>query len=364
MENFQHELRGIIPRTFEYLFNHIDRQKQLVRTKCSTGLQRNSRIARVSELSGELFFTGGWKCPILVSMLLSGNLQRTSVRPSRCCHPATAFEGKHQKGCFCGWYHWTDGHFCSRGLWRERFVLIEGFAMACWNMSGVRQTLALVLLIQTLSVGQMNRTVASTSMNRESSRSHGVFTLSVDSKASKAQFNRRIFCIVSVVAILSSTWNLCHQQVNRNGVWTVKSSVLNLVDLAGSERQKDTNTDGQRLKEGCSINKSLSALGNVMMALVKNTKHVPYRDSKLTFLLRVSTGPQQTVAKNSEIRVLPCSLLTVFVVSTHLFHRIPLAEMLWRTSLDVSTQVQGQFLVVSAQNCLIMFDVTRLVIHK
>ena len=65
-----------------------------------------------------------------------------------------------------------------------------------------------------------------------------------------------------------------------------------MVDLAGSERQRDTNTTGLRLKEAGSINKSLSVFGNVIMSLVDVSKgksrHIPYRDSKLTFLLRVS----------------------------------------------------------------------------
>ena len=109
----------------------------------------------------------------------------------------------------------------------------------------------------------MNRRVASTSMNRESSRSHAVFTVSIQSKEKKG------------------------------GISNIKVSRLHLVDLAGSERQKDTRTEGVRLKEAGSINRSLSALGNVIMALVDiahgKTRHVHYRDSKLTFILRVST---------------------------------------------------------------------------
>ena len=107
----------------------------------------------------------------------------------------------------------------------------------------------------------MNRRVASTSMNRESSRSHAVFTVSVQSKEKKG------------------------------GISNIKVSRLHLVDLAGSERQKDTRTEGVRLKEAGNINRSLSALGNVIMALVDiahgKTRHVHYRDSKLTFILRV-----------------------------------------------------------------------------
>lgn len=66
------------------------------------------------------------------------------------------------------------------------------------------------------------------------------------------------------------------------------SGKLNLVDLAGSERQTKTGATGDRLKEATKINLSLSALGNVISALVDGkAKHIPYRDSKLTRLLQV-----------------------------------------------------------------------------
>ena len=116
--------------------------------------------------------------------------------------------------------------------------------------------------------GLCNRRVSSTAMNRESSRSHSVFVLYAD-----------------VVRVDEAT-----------GVEKRTSSALRLVDLAGSERQSATQTDGQRLKEASSINRSLSALGNVIKALVDRSegkeRHVPYRDSKLTFLLRDCLGGQ------------------------------------------------------------------------
>jgi kinesin family protein 3/17 len=66
---------------------------------------------------------------------------------------------------------------------------------------------------------------------------------------------------------------------------------LNLVDLAGSEKQKKTGTTGIRFKEATKINLSLSALMNVITALVDGkSSHVPYRDSKLTRLLQDSLG--------------------------------------------------------------------------
>jgi hypothetical protein len=64
-----------------------------------------------------------------------------------------------------------------------------------------------------------------------------------------------------------------------------RHSCLNLVDLAGSERQKSTNASGDRLKEASNINRSLSALGNVIMALADvsdgKARHVHYRESWL-----------------------------------------------------------------------------------
>ena len=74
----------------------------------------------------------------------------------------------------------------------------------------------------------------------------------------------------------------------------MKSSRFHIIDLAGSERSKATNAVGERLKEAGMINKSLTALGIVINSLVDisegKTRHVHYRDSKLTFLLRDSLG--------------------------------------------------------------------------
>ncbi|EAN90175.1 C-terminal motor kinesin, putative, partial [Trypanosoma cruzi] len=70
---------------------------------------------------------------------------------------------------------------------------------------------------------------------------------------------------------------------------------LSLVDLAGSERLEKSGAEGQQMKEAVSINKSLSALGDVISGLAQNNKHVPFRNSVLTFLLQDSMSGQAKV---------------------------------------------------------------------
>lgn len=87
----------------------------------------------------------------------------------------------------------------------------------------------------------------------------------------------------------SLTWN--YLLADERGQDRLKAAKLNLVDLAGSERQSKTGATGERLREATKINLSLSALGNVISALVDGRcKHIPYRDSKLTRLLQDSLG--------------------------------------------------------------------------
>ncbi|KAF0682400.1 Aste57867_25488 [Aphanomyces stellatus] len=110
--------------------------------------------------------------------------------------------------------------------------------------------------------GKKNRSVGATMMNQTSSRSHSIFTIVVE-------------CLSDGV----------------DGKDHVCVGKLNLVDLAGSERQSKTGATGDRLQEANKINLSLSALGNVISALVDGkSKHIPYRDSKLTRLLQDSLG--------------------------------------------------------------------------
>ncbi|TPX41016.1 hypothetical protein SeLEV6574_g06291 [Synchytrium endobioticum] len=113
-----------------------------------------------------------------------------------------------------------------------------------------------------MSAGNKNRSVGATQMNERSSRSHSIFTVTVETS-----------------------------EKGHDGEEHIRAGKLHLVDLAGSERQAKTGATGDRLKEATKINLSLSALGNVISALVESkSSHIPYRDSKLTRLLQDSLG--------------------------------------------------------------------------
>ncbi|KAJ0752671.1 putative plus-end-directed kinesin ATPase [Helianthus annuus] len=86
-----------------------------------------------------------------------------------------------------------------------------------------------------------------------------------------------------------------------DGLSSLKTSRINLVDLAGSERQKLTGAAGERLKEAGNINRSLSQLGNLINILAEvsqsgKQRHIPYRDSMLTFLLQESLSGNAKLA--------------------------------------------------------------------
>lgn len=118
-------------------------------------------------------------------------------------------------------------------------------------------------MLKWMNMGNDNRSTGETAMNAESSRSHSVFTVYVETMVI----------------------------VEGEDKPSIKAGKLNLVDLAGSERQSKTQAVGDRLKEAKNINLSLSALGNVIAAQASGKKgHIPYRDSKLTRLLQDSLG--------------------------------------------------------------------------
>ena len=113
-------------------------------------------------------------------------------------------------------------------------------------------------LFDLLILGNKNRTQHPTDANEESSRSHAIFQVHIRMTNKKTSVRR-----------------------------TVK---LSMIDLAGSERAQSTKCKGLRFKEGANINKSLLALGNCINKLADGCKHIPYRDSNLTRILKDSLG--------------------------------------------------------------------------
>ncbi|KAK9926287.1 hypothetical protein M0R45_023525 [Rubus argutus] len=133
----------------------------------------------------------------------------------------------------------------------------NGLAVPDASMHPVKSTSDVMKL---MGIGFKNRAVSATALNERSSRSHSVLTVHVrgtDLKTSSALVGN-----------------------------------LHLVDLAGSERVDRSEVTGDRLKEAQHINKSLSALGDVIFALAQKSPHVPYRNSKLTQVLQSSLGGQ------------------------------------------------------------------------
>ncbi|KAK0526309.1 tubulin-dependent ATPase kip3 [Tilletia horrida] len=119
-------------------------------------------------------------------------------------------------------------------------------------------------ILELLSEGNKRRTMSPTEANAVSSRSHAVLQVNVTQRPRTA-----------------------------DTVAETTSASLNIIDLAGSERAAATRNNGARMKEGANINKSLLALGNCINALCVSDgrgKHVPYRNSKLTRLLKFSLG--------------------------------------------------------------------------
>lgn len=145
----------------------------------------------------------------------------------------------------------------------------------------VVKTVAEINALATL--GRKSRKVGSTLMNRDSSRSHCLFCIMIETS-----------------------------EVGVDGENHIRAGKLNMVDLAGSERQGKTGAEGDRLKEAAKINLALSALGNVIAALTTSKKvgHVPYRDSKVRWRRSTGIGWARERARESGHVTFVCHRLT------------------------------------------------------
>ncbi len=207
--------RGLIPRSIDYLFDSLNRDSE------SSGGKKNfSAKCSFFEIYQERVF----------DLLVEGSSGALEVREDK-----------------------------------KRGVFVDGVMEE--KVTSVQQAYAV------LQIGRRNRHVGQTDMNRDSSRSHAIFTLTLQ--------------------MAQETASLAQE---------VRTSRFSFVDLAGSERQRDTHASGERLREAGGINKSLSTLGNVISSLTRaqgqGRGHICYRDSKLTFLLRDALGGNTKVRLN------------------------------------------------------------------
>jgi len=250
------EVRGLIPRSVEYIFTQLEQRTNTkeVAMVCSFLEIYNDQIRDLGKA-------------YLVAM-------GAEVSKSMALHAKTSdiFEslaGKRGNPYFAPAFHSADTEAAARpGVQRvqdefntmnyeiredaEGNVFVKDLSMVPVNT--VEEVLSII------AMGVKVRATHETNMNANSSRSHTVFTITVIQK-------------------------------DRETGDTL-TGVLNLVDLAGSERLKKTESQGVRLKEALHINTSLSALGKVIMSLDPSAEksHVPFRDSKLTRILQNSLG--------------------------------------------------------------------------
>ncbi|EXB96208.1 Armadillo repeat-containing kinesin-like protein 1 [Morus notabilis] len=131
--------------------------------------------------------------------------------------------------------------------------------------------------LQLLQIGETNRHAANTKLNTESSRSHAILMVYVRRPVHENAKDGP----TSQEKVSSS---------GSNGIPVVRKSKLLIVDLAGSERLDKSGSEGHMLEETKFINLSLTSLGKCINALAENSPHIPFRESKLTRLLRDSFG--------------------------------------------------------------------------
>jgi kinesin family member 15 len=207
--------RGLLPRSFEYLFKEISKinTKHLLKQEQVGSLSKGIRARKSDHLYNQEIFSDERVSDI------SFDVQCSFIE----IYNETI-------------YDLLDGQGQKLHIREDKGIT---FLESCTQVH-VKNSTDVLELIQR---GQDYRHVAATNMNLESSRSHAVFT--------------------ALIKIVST---------HKDGQRVLRTSRFHIVDLAGSERVKDTNADGQRLKELCKINTSLSVLGKVIFELSENSR--------------------------------------------------------------------------------------------
>lgn len=255
------EIRGIIPRSVEYLFQNIARISTTseVATVCSFLEIYNDQIRDLgkaylvalgveSSTSAALF-----EMTSDISESLAAKRGNAYFAPafSRTTNAANLAELESRPGLRAVQDEFNTMNYEIRED-GEGNVFVKDLSLI--SVTAIEEVMSLI------AMGMRIRATHDTKMNSTSSRSHTVFTVTV---IQRDKFSGQAI-----------------------------TGALNLIDLAGSERLKKSESQGPRLKEALHINTSLTALGKVVMALDPSAEktHVPYRDSKLTRILQRSLG--------------------------------------------------------------------------
>ncbi len=219
--------KGIIPRTFTYLYNEINKLNKDKEKNVSNENNQNKNDEKINKYNIYLSFIQIYLESIQDLLDIESKEIRIREDP--------------EKGIYLDGVQWVK----------------------CNSAEECKEV---------FHMGEVNRNTESTKMNAHSSRSHAILILRIEN---------------SIKVTDKTKVNILKVSTDR----IITRSYLYLVDLAGSERVKKTGATDMRLEEAKKINVSLLALGNVISALSDNkTNHISYRDSKLTRLLQESLG--------------------------------------------------------------------------
>ncbi|KAF2274540.1 kinesin-domain-containing protein [Westerdykella ornata] len=246
------KVMGIIPRAAALLFEKLDGSSPA--RPSGPGIKPPSRISGIGMPLAKTSLNKNWQLKATYVEIYNEQLRDLLLPESTAAHerPAVAIRED------------PKGRILLTGLTQMPINSIEDLLNALNFGSSIRQTDA-------------------TAVNAKSSRSHAVFSLNlVQKKSSTAPLTKRDKRMsVPIEAMSGGSEN-----------WVTVDSKLHFVDLAGSERLKNTQAQGERAKEGISINAGLASLGKVISQLSSRShgSYVSYRDSKLTRLLQDSLG--------------------------------------------------------------------------
>ncbi len=243
---------GIIPRAAALLFDKLEGPNSRV---AGSGIRAPSRLSGLHNLSAKSLANRNWQLKATYVEIYNEQLRDLLLSEATPLHERPTVNIREDR----------DGRILLTGLTQRTINSIEDLLGALNFGSAIRQTDA-------------------TAVNAKSSRSHAVFSLNlVQKKSSPAQTSNREKRRSVPIEMMSGS---------SSESWITVDSKLHFVDLAGSERLKNTQAQGERAKEGISINAGLASLGKVISQLSSRSQggYISYRDSKLTRLLQDSLG--------------------------------------------------------------------------